>query len=170
MRLLKTTRQNDRADDRHQQQNADDFHRQKILRVHRRADIQSFPDRFVNIDDLFRRAIDGVEYEKRLRQQNYAENAADRIQISQPVERFVLVQIQKHNDENDENHNRARVNQNLHGGDERRGERHVNTGERNQNADQRNRAVQRISVINERNRARNGESGEQKKYGRSNHF
>ncbi len=81
----------------------------------------------------------------------------------QAIERFVVVQIEQHYNEHDENHNRACVNQNLHGGDERRGERYVNARETNKDTDKRNRTVKRVFMIDKRNRARDCESGEKEK-------
>jgi len=85
------------------------------------------------------------------------------VQISQASRCFTFVEIQKHDHENDEDHDRTRVDQNLHGGDERRGECDVDARQRQEHPYQGDGAVERILVIHHRDRTCDGESGEEKK-------
>ncbi len=72
-----------------------------------------------------------------------------------------LLDVQQHDDKDDEHHDRAGVDDHLDSGDERRREHHVETSERNEDADQRDRAVERITLRNDSNRAADRESGEE---------
>ena len=44
-----------------------------------------------------------------------SESAADRIQITEPRLRLVVIQVQKHDDENDKHHDRSRIHDDVHG-------------------------------------------------------
>ena len=59
-------------------------------------------------------------------------------------------------------HDRARVDDDLHGRDELRAEQQVQHGERNHHQDQRERAVNRLARQNQQHRARTASSAHTK--------
>jgi hypothetical protein len=66
-----------------------------------------------------------------------------------------MFDVKQHDYENHQHHNRAGVDNDLYCSDKRRRERHVNRRERNEDANQRNRAVERITLRDHRDGATN---------------
>src|SRR5438445_8392152 len=76
LRLVQTPRQNDRSDNRHQQQNADDLDRKQILRVHRPSEAQGFTCTHRLIGGNIRGTHNGVKNKEGLSKQDHAQPAA----------------------------------------------------------------------------------------------
>src|SRR5215470_11703957 len=68
--------------------------------------------------------------------------------------------IQEHDDEDEENHDGAAVNDDLHSGDKFRAHQEIETRETDHNDDKRKSAVNRMLLQDEAERAEDGESGE----------
>src|ERR1700676_4686363 len=68
--------------------------------------------------------------------------------------------VQQHDDEDEKHHDSAAVNDDLHGGNEIGAQQQIQTGERNHDHDQRERAVNRMALQDQADGAENGKRGE----------
>src|SRR6266852_89134 len=73
---------------------------------------------------------------------------------------FFLACIQKHDDEDEENHDGAAIHDDLDGGDELGAEKQVQASESHHHNDERESAVNRMTLKNQADRAENGQRGE----------
>src|SRR6266567_2989316 len=82
---------------------------------------------------------------------------------------FLLFDVKQHDHENNEHHDRAGVDDHLHGRDKRRCQHQVQAGQRNEDADQRDGAVERMALRHHCNRAADCQSGKKYEEKRSRH-
>jgi hypothetical protein len=98
-----------------------------------------------------------------LHQQDETQSCSDRIEVIESTQWTVFVKIQKHDDEDNQNHDCSGIDQHLHRRDERGCKGNVNAGQCDKDADQRDRAIERIFVIDHRYRACDSEPSKEKK-------
>ena len=88
---------------------------------------------------------------------------------ARPVQRMAAIplrgvlarHVQQHHDEQEEHHDRAGVDDDLHDRDERRVEQHVEAGQRAERRDQQQHAVDRVALRDDEQRGADRERAEQ---------
>ena len=158
--MRQTPRENDGPDDRHHQKDADDLDGEQVFRVHRLSDRQGLSRGHSLIRRRLRSTADGVKDEQRLCEQHYSKAAAYSVKELQPIRPVLVLEIEEHDHEDHQDHDRSRVDQYLHGGDERCRERYIYARQSDENAHERDRTVERILVIDHRDRTHDREARE----------
>src|SRR5205085_2315802 len=147
-------RQGHGADNRHQQENRSDLEREQVTREQRGANRV----RQARVGSARRRQnarlLHRNQNESNFGNQYRSQSDCDRQQKLQPrTAVLLLLDVQQHDHEDDQHHDRAGVNDHLHGSDERRRQQYVKARQRDEHANQRDRAVERIALRHHRQRA-----------------
>src|ERR1022692_3729632 len=127
---------------RHEQQHGDDFKRQRVLREQKFAEREGF---------AFERRFGGVWPDGRERFDKDADQGADGNQAGGEAEEFNLaalffLQVEQHDDENEQHQHGARLNNDLHRREKERVQQHEQAGHRDDGQHQKHRAGDRAAA------------------------
>ena len=128
--------QENHADHRHEQQHRDDFKRQRVLRE------QEFAER---VGFAFKRWLGRIGFDGRQRFDKDADNGTHGNQAGSQAEEFYFAtlfffQVEQHDDEQEQHHDRAGIDENLHRREKERVQQHEQAGHRDDGQHQKHRA------------------------------